>query len=485
MTNLAKLGSDLLLALLQDNNLSRSQLTTVLGYTSKTSIDRIAQENAGDRALVGFFDRIRHSPELVSKANGARLFNQMNRILGETSVLEWLMLFNNQMEKPSHITVRSIGNSVSQDFVNAFKGKENLTLYVHGCISPGFIAQLNYLIQKTGCRVYHYISTSDALSHLSKSVRCLFPIIFMPNYEGYLYEYGSDDPSIHLILPYNCTMAVYTGQNKKTRIDCIAFENDESCLFFTVQNTDAIRLLVKNEIDRLFLKPLVNNALYTLKNDYVKYLEFCEKLERDHAIYQYKPDFGFEQIPSHIIFRALREGTFLSVPGNEAVLERIIPIQTSRFENILCSSAEQMHVLKESGLLVFARTGMISDHFWGMRPLTIEERIEVFSTLIEHIETGANYHIFVLKDENGFSDTEITLYEDCGLSIIKPHTSYSLEDGHSETLLQQQDFCLSFKYFFLHELIPRYTMDQKGSLKCLKTILSDLKKQLKATARRT
>jgi len=119
----------------------------------------------------------------------------------------------------------------------------------------------------------------------------------------------------------------------------------------------------------------------------------------------------------------------------------------------------------------------MSDHFWGMRPYTIPERISILGNIIHRADSESDYRIFLLNNEEGFTDSEITLYEGAGLSIIKPHTSYSLDEGHSETIIQSPDFCSSFKHFFTRELIPGYAMDQKATLKCLKSILSDLKKR--------
>ena len=272
-------------------------------------------------------------------------------------------------------------------------------------------------------------------------------------------------------------LVIFTGPDGIEHADCLVFDNATLCRRMSLQAPLSVHRLVQDELSQKTLEPIINNILSKVKSNYADYTEYCEDLERDHAVYQYKIDFGLEQIDPALTFKALHEGPFFTLPDCEELFNALKPGHVRRYENNCYKAEEQIHVFKESAIRAFAETGKMSDHFWGLRPYTIPERISILGNIIRRADTESDYRVFLLDNEEGFTDSEITLYEGAGLSIIKPHTSYSLDEGHSETIIQSPDFCASFKHFFTRELIPGYAMDQKASLKCLKSILSDLKKR--------
>ena len=195
----------------------------------------------------------------------------------------------------------------------------------------------------------------------------------------------------------------------------------------------------------------------------------------EDRLLQFKNDFGIEQIPAAILNDALREGSFLDDPDAGLFFLVFFAIMGRRNENTSKRENEYYSVFRESALRKFASTGIMSDHFWGKRSFTPEERIAIFRRIIRRMEDEPNYHLFLLDETHSFTESEITLYGEECLSMIKPHTTYSPAEEHFEILIQQRDYCSSFRVFFLRQMIPQYTKNERASLRKIKGPIGLLK----------
>ncbi|MBO5536608.1 MAG: hypothetical protein J6B53_14590 [Clostridia bacterium] len=151
MTIILQYCSKLGLAILEDNDLSRSQLTVLLGYTSKTSVDRIIQQKVGERALTDFYERVSRKPELLQKAHSRHLYERVSEILGNDSGQEWLRLLtgSSQTDEPFMIALE---NGQTADFFETYKDRKNLSVRVLGGLSSSFVSALRRLMEQTDCR---------------------------------------------------------------------------------------------------------------------------------------------------------------------------------------------------------------------------------------------------------------------------------------------------------------------------------------------
>lgn len=477
MTIILQYCSRLGLAILEDNDLSRSQLTVLLGYTSKTSVDRIIQQKVGERALTDFYERVSRKPELLQKAHSRHLYERVSEILGNDSGQEWLRLLtgSSQADEPFMIALE---NGQTADFFETYKDRKNLSVRVLGGLSSSFVSALRRLMEQTDCRCTQYIRHTDSTLHLSSVLRCLFPVLFFQKYEGFTYDAGFSD-DIRLELPYNIMRLTYDDEAGKQTSDICIFTGNRSCRKVWADMEYDLSAIIR--FTGLNVQPINSKILSEMGNNYVSYLHFCEKLELNGNIYQFKNDFGIEQIPAAILNDALREGSFLDDPDAGPFFSEMIAIMGRRNENTSKRENEYYSVFRESALRKFASTGIMSDHFWGMRSFTPEERIAIFRRIIRRMEDEPNYHLFLLDETHSFTESEITLYGEECLSMIKPHTTYSPAEEHFEILIQQRDYCSSFRVFFLRQMIPQYTKNERASLRKIKGILAELRQELKQT----
>ncbi len=112
-----------------------------------------------------------------------------------------------------------------------------------------------------------------------------------------------------------------------------------------------------------------------------------------------------------------------------------------------------VHIMHLSSLWKFVRTGILTDHFWGMRAFSISERITILEEL-RQANSGHHFRLLFLPDSYWNGPGEITCYGNSSLSIIQHNTNYQLCDQHKEILISDRKVIQSFVSFFDEVLVP-------------------------------
>lgn len=112
-----------------------------------------------------------------------------------------------------------------------------------------------------------------------------------------------------------------------------------------------------------------------------------------------------------------------------------------------------MHIMRLSSLWKFVKTGILTDHFWGMRAFSISERITILEEL-RQANSGNNFRLLFLPDNYWNGPGEITCYGKSSLSIIQHNTNYHLSEHHKEILISDKKVIQSFISFFDEVLVP-------------------------------
>lgn len=215
------------------------------------------------------------------------------------------------------------------------------------------------------------------------------------------------------------------------------------------------------------------------QGDYFKYIQWCAALETIGPIRQLKEDVCLAQIPTPIMALALREGMITPRIYFEQLMGAIAQIATvcnERSNTWHLHQKEYVHIMRLSSLWKFVRTGMLTDHFWGMRAFSISERITILEEL-RQANHGNYFRLLFLPDHYWRGPGEIICYGKSSLSIIQRHTNYHLSEHHKEILISDKKVIQSFISFFDEVLVP-LCQGKTDASSVLEEMLHELNEQL-------
>jgi hypothetical protein len=301
------------------------------------------------------------------------------------------------------------------------------------------------------------------------------PLVFRKNYRLYIITPAPGDPdTLSLTTNFISLRGTRRGSGEEVR-ELLLMERPDQFRPVPFPELDDFLHTLISSITSCSL--CINNAEGGMDfADYEAYLNFCLELERGHAIYRFKPDIGMETIPYEIQSIAIREASTSETERELPNLSVLLGVQKLRYLQSLNSTRPQIHVITDA-MWSFVRTGMLTDHFWCMRPFTVSERLKIITDLVRRC-SGSSFQIRFLRDSSRFYQYEVICYENTALCFIQPGTDYRLSSTHSEITLRDPLMCRSFTDFFTKELLPGYTFSLSDSLRILQYMQSILRRML-------
>ena len=471
----------LVLQLILECGNSRKELARRLQYPSSTSIDRIVHGNAGEKAVLQMLHRIANIKEQFSSESQA-LFDSLQSDMLDASVNPWLCLFQkSSLHATPHTAVVHHGETTPVlPYLVSVKPSQ---LIVIGCNNPALTVPIADYI--THCRnkglpvpcIRHYIHIDANESAEILNLKNILPLIFERNYTAYMFSQSilcpSADADYHGI--YN---AIFIASENNTSDPCHKILLSSSPYDFFVYPSlqgDALQKALLDQIENSNPKQLNHTESTIFHKDYTSYLTYCLHLEKNHAVYRFKPDIGIELIPYEILSRTLHEGPYAQQdPSALSAINELIAIEKERYLNSYSSTRSRIHIIAND-MKDFIQTGRLYDHFWGCRPFTIEERKAILINLIGRTYRKDAFELrFYKQSHPNRQQFEITCYENIGLSLIRNGTDYNLSNLHSETMITSSSLCKSYIQFYLYHLLPEYTYSTEESIEILKQLLAAL-----------
>lgn len=459
----------------KENDISRKKLSQILAYSSATSMDRLAQGKGGEKATEDLIGRIEHSVGHIQLTQeDQEILREIRRSMRSDDSDAWLRILGltENEEKESFIVVENGENILLEQYVMSHMPKE---MNIFGCLSGYLIRSLQRCPVSFSVRHYLYMHPSDREGILR--VETVFPMFFSPNYSFYL-------------LDQKYTEGVETGYPGHL-MNFIHLKSEASVLLLLIDEKRAMAVPIEENmsLDACVRNTIGETAAYQKQNfhavntegDYLRYLDYICCLENRHAIYRFKADIGLELISYEIQSRALREGDFTAVhPEMKANIPAVIDIEKKRYIQSM-QKRRQIHIMTDT-MWTFVRTGKISDHFWGMRPFTMEERKRILTELIGRCRGQPGFQVRFLKRKMETEVHEVICYENTGICFIPKSTDYNLENGYTEIITQNREMISSYIRFFMEKLLPEYTYSEEKSIQILEKMidaLSNLGKMVK------
>lgn len=471
--------------LLSSRKLSINRLSTMLGYKSPTSIKRILHNHMSSTSIQQLTRRLEQcaslqltSIELQQLIEAARI-----ELFGEEQFFG-----NREMEKllqgvkanEGHVEVLSLADRSIMVLDALYEqATEIRAILLNTCNAP-IQHWLSNLLDTRNASVRHFlVSATDAPSAIH-NINALSDIAFFPRYEAFTIKLELMEKMQSKGLLYSDAMLCsYQDRDGLNKEDLIVFMGNGQALRRTIAAGKS-SLAPFFEIDTDLCENLKRS--FPECRTFPDYLEFIRQftaLELDRNTYRLKPDICIDIIPTHILKAAGLEGNLPKVDGFEQLINAFETVFTTRYNNALTKRRVTHLVMKRDAMRRFAQTGVATDQFWGFRPYTIPERIEIFETLVKQQLQNPYFHLNFLKDDHFVRNSEIGYYEGLGMLMLPDHTTYDLINAqYSEVMITQVDFCERFKNYYLHTILRTEVIAPQECLDFLREQIRTLRTML-------
>lgn len=471
---------DLFQQILASHHLSQRAVCGMLGFTSANQMTRILKRQVSHKYLVKFGNLLlEHRQELgLTDRETADLQACCMSLNLNTDDETAASIFFSAISRPTDsrkeadIALYDAEWTSMGSLKSAFHDAVSLSLSIVSCLNLPLCSILD--AWETHCilnvEYYHPEGKRNSLS--AQYLRGIWPFLHKPWFHPYCIKRRQNVACDGLI---HADVAL---------IDAEFSEGKHKSYMLVPQSEHAAVLLPFPEHHLPFQRILFpqHDTIYPLEipqqneENYIQYLRYLQNLERNHGAFLIKADMCLNMIPAEIQLRALQEGPMSSYPGIKEILAPMYAIEKERFENNRDKKKHQYYLHTYDGLLRFMETGIESDHFWGFRPFTPEERYQILSELYNRAANSPYIHLFFLRPGIHLIPDEIGWYEDRGICFLLPQTHYDIENGHSELLFQDPSFCRFFSGYFRKWICQHYAYSEADSLVMLQNLLEPFSK---------
>lgn len=198
-------------------------------------------------------------------------------------------------------------------------------------------------------------------------------------------------------------------------------------------------------------------------DDYVRMIEAYAEMERDSTIYALKPDLCVASVPPDTLRDAALADGMMSMSDETApAIEALTRLFEQRYANLEQKRKRTWLFVKRGAMERFARTGVMSGHFWGLRPFTPEERRRILAEQLRLMRVNPGYRLFFLRDDSGIRDIDLCCCERFGALIANGYTDYDFDKGYTEILLGHKKFMRLFEDFAQDKLVAQCSGEQEA-----------------------
>lgn len=479
--------------ILEEEQLSASQTAKLMKLRSRNSIFRILTEQTSVKVQEDFLRMLKdafegkwpqqHWMDLEQALEIARL--GIDGYLGRKAFRylidpsEYVPEMELRIPRPhSGYTVTELRPELEKLFADG-----QFTISICGCCTLPLCSLLADVLRKAGeeDRVFmrHYVSMVER--SVVRNIVAIQPLLYFRWYEPLLVD------------PETCTEAmlgVYSagtifiekqddhGEMSYTKF--IMYDRDKVYRVSTDGRgiSETIRLLNSfgDDLPRLCTEFPARSTV----DDYVAFTEHYRKLEYDNEIFSLKPDVALCCISTDIMVAAVRDGFrmtgFVDNDKLEDYVQRFAEIQKARYENIMKKRKVTQIVLNIDAMTQFMRTGVKEDHFFGLRPFTLAERLSILNHICDESANNPYFFVRFLKPEYTHPSMKMTMYGNAGVVFTQRDSAYQLSKNHSEAMVNHPAFEKKCRDFFIHDLLPNYTLSHKESLVMMTKLAQDAAK---------
>lgn len=466
---------------LNAEGITLTELARKLGYKSRTSLVRIVEGSTRPEGVRDFERRMLERFDISAEGEAA-LHEATAIVLRGREIFqahrEMMRLVRGDpvhSEGDSEAWIRSPGESVRQRAADRWGAATDLEITLLNGYNLRIYPELARLLERQDVHIEHYIFADGGSAWVIRLLNALMPVLFSKGYSGFI-RFADKEAELGQV------RALAAADAMLCRYRTPGGEAKEEMVVFHDPNEGIVLPLPEGAKEELMLRCVHSELYQSLKRtyfsketfeDYIQYSEDYAELERGRAIWKIKPDIGVDYIPSDILIAAAREGPIPKDADFHKVLDALGKVYARRYQDSFTKRRVAHTVLKRSAMRRFARTGRLSDHFWGMRAFTLEERVRILKVLLQQQLENPYVHLYFLKEDDSVRDVEIACYEDLGILILQSDTDYNLASRHSEAMISHPVILNLFQRFFMEEMVGEYSLPESASIVILRELIAE------------
>lgn len=461
--------------LMEQRGLSLTEFSKLLGYQSKTSLSRVRANQISKRALDGFVKRLEERLDLTKEErfclSEALEQLQWQEDYGSSKEMRSFL----RGEKPAEESLwleDAAGGWGKQLFVERYAAAKDVHVVLLNSQYVSVFGALLKLVREQHAEVEHFLLVEEDPIRVIRAMNAVIPLMYERNYMCYSWLTGvsGEMPQVQGMLNSDVMVISYTDQHGADHEEMIVFDRPNHGVLCSGEPGSFCRMLsIPRERFRQIKQTYSDDA--SLDN-YVRFSAYCANLERDTMVYMIKPDVSIDWISVDILLSALVEGGVPGFDPSSELISSLYAIYAERGKNTFEKRRITRSVLKRSAMLRFARTGRMSDHFWGMRPFTSAERVAILRRLLDEIENNPYFNVCFLKENDELRDVVIMYFEDKGLLLLDSATDYFLAEGHSEVMILHPEFMRLFKEYFERVLLNGMVTTQRETVRFMRGLIA-------------
>ena len=472
--------------LIRQRNLTPAQLSRLLEHKSRTTLQRVFNGSAGIDSLQKICAEVCGCPALDLTAEEKDALHTAVSVdqVGAATLRardEIRSLLRPSNSETARIVVHQGPKECTlSEITEEMKQADSSDVLILNCAWRAFADELNHLLSTVSAdrlNIQHYMAITNDLPRTVSIIGILRDLFGFVNYRCFSIIDNSNPTDPLTFMGMNGAairirhgdsvkeyQLIFTGEFNGVMLEAPGtytyWENYLKALNCTVSS-------IKTTY------PAISSA-----EDYISFTDVYRKTEENRNIYVYKPDLGFPLIPTHIIRQACLDNAAeigADIPDFMEMLEKLAEIQNKRFHNIFNQKKAVHTVFFPSAIRKFAYTGFQTDHFYLLRPFTVEERIEILTHLVYQMRTNPYFHVYLLRDEQNFVEMEAICYEGCGVQFTSAYTDYNLSSGHTEAIITHEEFCNLFLNFFRNDLLVNHVYSSAAAVFLFESLIEELK----------
>ena len=464
-------------------NLSLKELSDALGYKSRTTLDRILKEDATpaavrrlEQALLDTFSMTPDEKRALHEAAQITIYGAEKYLVSKKM---WDFVQGIPPAQTEQLCIRDARSGGVIDLTRRYAASGSVQAIIMNCqYIVGLFSIMKALLQRENVTVDHFMYVDRDNVRTVSAVNLLMTVFYERGYSGYVRQKAYQQSASQDCGLNEADVAAITWRDAdgKDKTDLLWFSNPESGTLLEVDGLSE-SFFKQIGLDRQDYAPIKRTYFEcSAFVNYIKYSEDYAALERNRAIWKIKPDIGVDQIPGHILKDAMLGGDMPHDDQFLNVLSVLEDIYRKRYKNTYAKRKHAFTIYKRGAMRRFALTGKTSDHFWGMRPYTLTERIVILGDLLKQQNENPYLHTYFLKDDATLRDVEIAYYEDVGMLILESDTDYNLEQGHSEIMVTHQEMLNLYREFFMNVLLQDYVYPEAETCKFLRALIEEVRR---------
>ena len=458
--------SEIFLHILEAHHLTQRRVSSILQYRSPNQLQRIIKKEVSDKLMTDFGERLltHHeelelTPDEIASIQRCLFFCPIKKPdYNYAASLFATISSSASTSQPKELHVQSVSGAQIHHFHQYLSNASRVHIEIIGCDMLFMRDTLETLANQCNLIVNHYYLENQSPLYTIHLLNTFWNFFHKP----WFFPYSVSSVS-SAFLPSTSLLSIdidFKGGEKRSYF-ILPKESDNLIAIPVPASHQSISSLLFAE--KANIRPMKLSDRN--KQDYIHYLNYIKDLEYNHRLFRIKADLGLEFIPASIQLAAVREGPMRDYPAEDmdVLLNQLYEIENARYLNSLNKHVHQYFLMSYEAMLNFAKTGLLSDHFWGFRAFTPQERLFILNDFYNRACTSKYFHFSFLKSDVHLVWDELIWYEHVGICFLPPKTHYDIDDDHSEFILRDPVFSDFFSSFFRKWLFEHHAQSTSKS----------------------